>query len=636
MTLYKQLVIGIVSVFLLLLIAIFSIEFHSTQQYLLKQQESEIHNTINTVGLALSPYLKEEDKVAVESVINALFDGSSYSTVRLTFLETGDEIVRSYPIQASNTPDWFTQLNFFTPIHDKRVLTSGWMQLAEVEIISHPGQAYAQLWALLQRLCYAFGIILVVGLLSVSLLVKHALAPLKAISNKMQMMAKHQFDQELPLPNTADLIPVVEGINYMSHQLENSFKQQAQEAEQLRERAYMDPVSRLGNRAFFMGQLQQWINDSAQGGLLLLKASYIQDAYENQSYDQADQEVAELASQLQNIKPTSDTIMARLSKDEFAFIIPNVDEARLHTLTKNLRQYIQNLRPDPIVMAPQDIFIGAVFNQRRVEASVLLSHLDNALSQALSQPESNYGFISEEKAPLAFGKQQWLTKVQEAIHNEDIKFRYQAANNSDRQTFHKEVLSEIKTSDYRYTANQYLFALEQLKSGHIYDQFVIQTMINKLLNQEFDHAIAINLTSSAIEQPSFVRWLSKTLSKCSKIADKLHFEIPEVCFIEKPHFTALVCNTIREHGAKFGVDQYGHHFHSLQYIKEFYPDYVKLDYLYTHQIDDEKQRFTLTSISRTARNLGITTIASRVETTAQLEFLAEHYIEVFQGFIVDE
>ncbi|MCX9564723.1 EAL domain-containing protein, partial [Vibrio cholerae] len=41
-------------------------------------------------------------------------------------------------------------------------------------------------------------------------------------------------------------------------------------------------------------------------------------------------------------------------------------------------------------------------------------------------------------------------------------------------------------------------------------------------------------------------------------------------------------------------------------------------------------------ISRTAHNLGITTIASRVETQTQLDFLSEHFIEVFQGFIVDK
>ena len=146
MTLYKKLVVGMVTVFLLLMASVFVIQFNTTRDSLEQQQRSEVNNTINTVGLALAPYLKDKDKVAVESVINALFDGSTYSVVRLTALDSDYQIVRSYPVKPSHVPQWFIDLNLFKAIHDKRVVTSGWMQLAEVEIISHPGAAYEQLW----------------------------------------------------------------------------------------------------------------------------------------------------------------------------------------------------------------------------------------------------------------------------------------------------------------------------------------------------------------------------------------------------------------------------------------------------------------------------------------------------------
>ncbi|QTG90203.1 hypothetical protein JTI73_14735, partial [Vibrio furnissii] len=60
--------------------------------------------------------------------------------------------------------------------------------------------------------------------------------------------------EPLPLPDTRDLTAVVEGINSMSAQVEKYFKAQAQEAQMLRERAYIDPVSQLGNRAYYMNQ----------------------------------------------------------------------------------------------------------------------------------------------------------------------------------------------------------------------------------------------------------------------------------------------------------------------------------------------------------------------------------------------
>lgn len=93
MTLYKKLVVGMVTVFILLLASVFVIQFNTTRDSLEQQQRSEVNNTINTVGLALAPYLKDKDKVAVESVINALFDGSTYSVVRLTALDSDYQIV---------------------------------------------------------------------------------------------------------------------------------------------------------------------------------------------------------------------------------------------------------------------------------------------------------------------------------------------------------------------------------------------------------------------------------------------------------------------------------------------------------------------------------------------------------------
>ena len=327
MTLYKQLVVGMVAVFILLMTSVFMIEFNTTRGYLEEQQRSEVSNTINTVGLALAPYLEEKDRVSVESVINALFDGSSYSVVRLIFLDSGEDIIRSYPVKPSGVPQWFTNLNLFEPVHDRRVITSGWMQLAEVEIVSHPGPAYDQLWQAFTRLLSIFGVIFLLGLVSISWILKRALRPLAMIITKMDQIAKNQFGEPLTRPKTKDLILVVDGINHMSTQVEQAFKNQAKEAQKLRERAYIDPVSQLGNRAYYMSQLNQWLEESSLGGLAVLKAEFISEEYDEKGYQEGDALVHQLAEQLQASISSPDITIARISSDEFGFIMPNIDES---------------------------------------------------------------------------------------------------------------------------------------------------------------------------------------------------------------------------------------------------------------------------------------------------------------------
>ncbi|UAB73286.1 EAL domain-containing protein [Vibrio sp. SCSIO 43132] len=636
MTLYRQLVAWMLAVFLLLMGSVFAIEFNIMRNFLEQQQRSEVNNTINTVGLALAPYLENQDEVAVESVINALFDGSSYSAVRLIFLSNDKEIVRTYPIKNHDIPDWFTNLDLFRTIHDRRVVTSGWLQLAEVEIISHPGDAYFQLWQALTSLVTLFTGIFIVGAVVISAVVRRALKPLTLIIQKMEEVANNHFGEPLERPRTRDLIAVVDGINAMSAQVEKSFKAQAREAQQLRERAYMDPVSQLGNRSFFIGQLNTWLNESAIGGVAILQATFIKDAYDDEGYEVGDSLVKELAALLKATTSSPDVTLARINTAEFGFILPNLEESELRMVSESIMNYTQDIRPDPTGTAPAAAFLGVVYNENRKNTTEILSLVDNALSKAHAHPDKPYGLVTDKQNHVLLGKQQWRTLVEEAIGNQWVEFKLQNANTTTGATYHREVFSAIEKNGERFTANQYLFALEQLNAGHIFDQYVITSMLDKLRSRELTDTLAINLTVSSVSEPSFIRWLTKILTKNQALVNKLHFEIPESCFINHQHHTALICHAIRSAGADFGVDNYGRHFHSLEYINEFRPAYVKLDYLYTHQIDDEKQKYTLTSISRTAHNLGIKTIASRVETQAQLDFLSEHFIEAFQGFIVDK
>ncbi len=495
MTLYKKLVVGMVTVFILLMASVFVIEFNTTRTSLEQQQRSEVNNTINTVGLALAPYLKDKDKVAVESVINALFDGSTYSVVRLTALDSDYQIVRSYPVKPSTVPQWFIDMNLFKAIHDKRVVTSGWMQLAEVEIISHPGAAYEQLWQGFIRLLSAFSVIFLAGLIAISYILRRSLKPLAAIVKKMHDIANNQFGEPLTRPKTKDLIAVVDGINMMSAQIELSFKEQAKEAQRLRAQAYLDPISKLGNRSFYINQVDQWLAEQTQGGIALLHAEYIGDIYETKDYQRADAHVKELSQRLKNTIDVPGATIARLSSDEFGLLFPHMDESELRILADSIVNCVNGLNTDPTGLAKPKASLGVAHSKDQKTRSEVLSMVDNALSKAKAQPDKPYGFIGSDTPSNLMGKQQWKALVEEAIHSDWVKFRFQAAKNTWGKVFHNEVFSSIEKDGETYRANQYLFALEQLDATNIFDQYVIESMIKMLESGELNDPVAINIAS---------------------------------------------------------------------------------------------------------------------------------------------
>ena len=75
MTLYRQLLATMLLLFGLLFAATYWVQFNSTRTYLAQQQETTVINTATSLGLALTPYLENGDKVGAESVIQAIFDG---------------------------------------------------------------------------------------------------------------------------------------------------------------------------------------------------------------------------------------------------------------------------------------------------------------------------------------------------------------------------------------------------------------------------------------------------------------------------------------------------------------------------------------------------------------------------------
>ncbi|WP_434362706.1 EAL domain-containing protein [Parasalinivibrio latis] len=616
-----------------LMLAVFGVQLNTTRNFLLTQQSAEVNNTVNSMGLALAPYLESNDKIASESVINALFDGGYYQKVQLKMLADNSEIVREYPVNYDGIPHWFTDLNLFPAIEENRTLTSGWLQLAEVTVVSHPGFAYRELWKATTQLASWFGLTLLIAALIIALQLKHSLSPLKVITHRAREIANNRFGNPIELPKTADLRTVVQAINSMSTKLQQYFEAQAKEAEKLREKAYQDAVSGLGNRNFFMAQLRSWVHDGGEGGIALIKVEQIDKAYDDKGFAEGDSLVASIANRINTSLSLSEATTARIGRDEFALILPGVTADDLKQIGSLL---LDTLRTHVEADVDAHLAIGLVANDNQTDVGKLLSQADNALAMAKQNPAQPLHLIRHTSSSNVMGKTQWKTLVEEAISEGLFVYKYQPAVASDRSPLHREVFTAIEKGEHFYGAGQFLNAIEQLKMGEHLDRHVISRLLVMLNSGELVGPVAVNLTTTSSTSASFLRWLTEKLSHAKNLSGQLLFEIPESVFVYHQDNASLLADSIVRLGFGFGVDNYGRHFESLDYIKDFQPSYVKIDFAYTADINDEDKRMLLSSISRTANNLGITTIATRVETEQQLQQLSELYVDGFQGFVFDK
>ncbi|WP_153448709.1 bifunctional diguanylate cyclase/phosphodiesterase [Vibrio algicola] len=638
MTLYKQLLIWVMGIFLATATVLFVIEFNNTRDYLNERQIVEVDNTVDAVGLALTPYLLVKNDQGATDLIHSMFDSSYYSDVKLTPIEEGKVIEVASKETKASAPGWFIFLSDIEPYTKTVRVGSDWQQLADLTVTSNPNLAYQKLWKTAEQLLLTFFLSGLVVIALFSFIFRKILAPLRSIQENAKKIADNQFDEILERPKFQELDDVVTAFNQMTTQLRAHFNQQAEEADKLRIRAYQDPVSGLANRNYMMTQLESWLQSQNKGGIALLKVELLKDTYDQQGYEEGDNVTRLLSARLKEIISEEFTI-ARLNQSEFMLLAPNSSDEDMLQLGQSMLNMTASLQNDPLDIAPMRAAVALVMKQENDTISTILAHADNGLVEASTNratPLFIHASSHESSTQSSFGKQQWKSIVDEAIANKQFTFSYQKAFNRDNQLMHQEVFAAIQKDDVRYSAGQFLSAIESLDSGAQFDMHIIDEVFEQCKIYDPKFPIAINITQSSVNDTGFMRWLSQKMETNPSFSNRIYFELPEICFIKQPDNTKLLCNIIDSKGYQFGIDNFGHNFGSIGYLNAYRPAYVKLDFAYTSQIDDNVRADVITSITRTASNLDITTIASRVETMEQKDKLIELELGGFQGFVTEQ
>ncbi|SKC30529.1 RNase E specificity factor CsrD [Photobacterium piscicola] len=640
MTLFKRQVISLTVLVCSVVSAVTAQQLYSSYSTLKHQHivasQTDINRALVILPQALTklnvPMMSNTQEKKLLAIVNHLFSNDSYSQINLTSADARQLIRQDNVISPIHSPAWF-QYIFTIPSHtEQRIIEHEKQSLGLLTITVQPILNYQQLWQISTRTVLSNILIALISSLLVYVICLKNFSALARLTARAKTI-DNLNQAPLSIPNESDLAIIVRSFNKICYQLDTNFKNQADEAMKLRQQAYLDTISGLGNRSFFIHQLSSWLNESHKGGLGLIQTDLINECYQNEGFKQGDELVKTIATRLNEVLIFNDATLARLSKDEFAVLIPNISIEKLTLYSKSLINVFNDLSTNTI---NDNVAIGLVFNNNKSTPSQILTQLDNALTQAKIMPHESVAIIKDINNQTTLGKQQWKALLEEAISEDLFTYKYQPATLSNGINYHYEVFTAIKKNNNYYSAGMFLGAIEDLKIGSWFDRHVIVTIINKLNGDRTSGPFAINITNSCINDPSFIRWLDNLLQKNTLLSSRLFFEIQEISCIRHTDAAGILCSIIRKYGFGFGIDNYGRNFQSLTYLKELQPNYVKIDYVYTHQLNDQTKSTVLSSICRTAHSLNIKVIATRVETETQLERLSELFVGGYQGFITDK
>jgi EAL domain-containing protein (putative c-di-GMP-specific phosphodiesterase class I) len=115
----------------------------------------------------------------------------------------------------------------------------------------------------------------------------------------------------------------------------------------------------------------------------------------------------------------------------------------------------------------------------------------------------------------------------------------------------------------------------------------------------------------------------------------LELELTESSLMEEPAYSRRLFAGLRGIGARIAIDDFGVRYSSLNYLREFAPDILKIDKSFVDPIaENDRDRCLLEGIIQLSHTLGIGVIGEGVETEAQRAILENAGCDWIQGFLL--
>ncbi len=647
MTLYRQLGIFILVLFFILFTGTWLAKLQSTRSFLMDQLESHAQDTATSLGLSVSQYSMENDTIAIESMINAVFDRGYYRIVRYTST-AGDVVIdRELDVTIENVPQWFISLiQLKTPEAFANVM-AGWNQAGTIYVKSHPGYAYKTLWENVVRMSIWFlgcGII-VLGAGGIGLRV--LLKPLVLVERQADALCLKKYEIQDPLPKTKELRRVVEAMNRMTHKVKEMFDEQVTIAEGLRKNAYSDSVTGLGNRRYFDTQITARLDrrDSAtKGVLLLLQINDLHELNQQKGFEAGDELLKQVGTLLQDAtKQYATAIVARLTGGDFGIFVPDGSPWDAETISETISSQLNQLAIAGLTLTDNVGHVGAVSYDSTTELGRLLSTADLALrsAQQIGPNKWELRAITEETENIALGQQQWKDILDKALSERKVTlFAQPVVKTQDRgQTLHLEIFSRIIQDDGTLlSAGLFMPFAERLNLVSYLDRLVLEDVMQLDAAKMSVGRVAVNVSPASLLSDTFRRWVLAASKNLPTRAPRINFEFSEFGAVQHLDLIKEFSTEVRKYGHYVGLDHYGQSFSHLGYLKSLRPDYVKIDRAYTTELKDSESdsRFFVGSLCSVAHSLDITVIAEGVETEQQWQILKELNLDGIQGYIIDK
>ena len=412
----------------------------------------------------------------------------------------------------------------------------------------------------------------------------------------------------------------------------------------LKQLAYIDPLTGLGNRRTFSERLDAVIasarSDGPPAALVFLDLDRFKSVNDTYGHTVGDSLLMDVAARFAACDPKH--FVVRLGGDEFAVIIEGAGTedavhvaiapymASLYGIIEIAGRHIQTGLSAGAALVPRDGDLAADIMRRA----------DLALHEAKRRGRSRLEMFRPPLEDEVRTRTELALELATALHAGQFEVHYQPQVSlaGDRVSF--EALARWKHPRRGYVSPAIFVPLAEsegliVRLGGVILRESCRQMQAWCQAKETVGTISVNVSIAQLNDPDFPEIVQRTLFETGLPAQRLCLEVTESLF------AGTNLGAIREallklkaFGVSLAIDDFGTGYSSLSYLHGFPFDKLKIDRAFVRDVhlDTSRQRL-LRGIVELSHALGLSVVAEGAESQAEVNILQALAVDTVQGYV---
>jgi diguanylate cyclase (GGDEF)-like protein len=404
---------------------------------------------------------------------------------------------------------------------------------------------------------------------------------------------------------------------------------------ELLDRAYLDPLTGLGNRLRF----QDCVQTSVAAAVLIVDIDGFRVVNDTMGPDVGDELLKAFGARLVQVCPPGTTV-ARLGADEFGVLVSPAEVAAVEELARHI---VEEFRP-PFVVGGSVVTalpsIGVAMTAEAADAAKLLGEADVALDSAKGTPERWRRYESAMHAHTV-RRMRLRTDLDQALADGAFVLHYQPIVDLPTGLPHGfEALVRWQHPSLGLVPPlEFIEIAEECGLIVPLGDWVMRSAIAAAVDfRKLYHAdaptMSVNVSVRQFRSPGFVQRVLTELAQAALPAGALTVEITESLLLGDDEQIHGDLAALRSAGVRVSIDDFGTGYSSLSYLHRVPVDALKLDKSFVDTIGTSRRQYDLVrGIVQLARTLDLDVVAEGIETAAHRQRLVDLGCGFGQGYL---